>query len=107
MIIYFFFQAEDGIRVPRVTGVKTCALPFFALEANVVRGGDAPDVPSGASPPRTTLASSATSATTVPRTRSKIGRASCREREEISGVPGSLKKKKRSETRIHDDKKIR
>src|SRR5207247_4196031 len=25
----FFFQAEDGIRVPLVTGVQTCALPIF------------------------------------------------------------------------------
>src|SRR5574342_1282236 len=24
----FFFQAEDGIRVPVVTGVQTCALPI-------------------------------------------------------------------------------
>src|SRR5260370_8382746 len=27
-IIFFFFQAEDGIRDSRVTGVKTCALPI-------------------------------------------------------------------------------
>src|SRR5690348_17937854 len=26
----FFFQAEDGIRDGRVTGVQTCALPIFA-----------------------------------------------------------------------------
>src|SRR5688500_20254069 len=26
----FFFQAEDGIRDYRVTGVQTCALPIFA-----------------------------------------------------------------------------
>src|SRR6266446_8667280 len=25
---YFFFQAEDGIRVYKVTGVQTCALPI-------------------------------------------------------------------------------
>src|SRR5215207_10753288 len=25
---FFFFQAEDGIRVPLVTGVQTCALPI-------------------------------------------------------------------------------
>src|SRR5438105_8011135 len=29
----FFFQAEDGIRDPHVTGVQTCALPIFAPEA--------------------------------------------------------------------------
>src|SRR5690348_18508551 len=27
-IIFFFFQAEDGIRDGRVTGVQTCALPI-------------------------------------------------------------------------------
>src|SRR5688500_19141559 len=28
IIIYFFFQAEDGIRDYKVTGVQTCALPI-------------------------------------------------------------------------------
>src|SRR5690348_17983592 len=27
---YFFFQAEDGIRDGRVTGVQTCALPIWS-----------------------------------------------------------------------------
>src|SRR5215213_4899915 len=27
---FFFFQAEDGIRVWSVTGVQTCALPIYA-----------------------------------------------------------------------------
>src|SRR6266704_4491904 len=30
MIIFFFFQAEDGIRDRNVTGVQTCALPISA-----------------------------------------------------------------------------
>src|SRR5256885_7550385 len=29
-IIFFFFQAEDGIRDYKVTGVQTCALPIFS-----------------------------------------------------------------------------
>src|SRR2546426_5171771 len=29
MIFFFFFQAEDGIRDYKVTGVQTCALPIF------------------------------------------------------------------------------
>src|SRR5207249_7517504 len=29
--IYFFFQAEDGIRDRNVTGVQTCALPISFL----------------------------------------------------------------------------
>src|SRR5438876_9572331 len=28
IIAFFFFQAEDGIRDGRVTGVQTCALPI-------------------------------------------------------------------------------
>src|SRR5688500_19850324 len=28
-LIYFFFQAEDGIRDYKVTGVQTCALPIY------------------------------------------------------------------------------
>src|SRR5699024_1726744 len=27
--VFFFFQAEDGIRDRNVTGVQTCALPIF------------------------------------------------------------------------------
>src|SRR5256886_3172844 len=30
--IFFFFQAEDGIRDLTVTGVQTCALPIFTRE---------------------------------------------------------------------------
>src|SRR5438876_6018839 len=29
---FFFFQAEDGIRDGRVTGVQTCALPILSGE---------------------------------------------------------------------------
>src|SRR2546429_7043413 len=30
--VFFFFQAEDGIRDVAVTGVQTCALPIFRPE---------------------------------------------------------------------------
>src|SRR5256886_15089081 len=29
--IFFFFQAEDGIRDLTVTGVQTCALPIYSV----------------------------------------------------------------------------
>src|SRR5438445_11081027 len=32
-VIFFFFQAEDGIRDIGVTGVQTCALPILKIEA--------------------------------------------------------------------------
>src|SRR5256885_8632107 len=44
---FFFFQAEDGIRDYKVTGVQTCALPIFARlnllgrAARVLDGADA------------------------------------------------------------------
>src|SRR5256884_5331811 len=30
--VFFFFQAEDGIRDVAVTGVQTCALPIFGSD---------------------------------------------------------------------------
>src|SRR6266404_6946126 len=35
LLIFFFFQAEDGIRDKLVTGVQTCALPIYAPEQQV------------------------------------------------------------------------
>src|SRR5256885_4086960 len=36
LLLFFFFQAEDGIRDYKVTGVQTCALPICA---KLVKGG--------------------------------------------------------------------
>src|SRR6266487_5457529 len=35
MGVFFFFQAEDGIRDGRVTGVQTCALPISCLTSSI------------------------------------------------------------------------
>src|SRR5690606_40316925 len=35
-VVFFFFQAEDGIRDFHVTGVQTCALPIFAGVINII-----------------------------------------------------------------------
>src|SRR6266487_5219138 len=37
--VFFFFQAEDGIRDGRVTGVQTCALPISPLLAHLEANG--------------------------------------------------------------------
>src|SRR5256885_16231174 len=37
MSIFFFFQAEDGIRDYKVTGVQTCALPICSRAAQRAR----------------------------------------------------------------------
>src|SRR5438876_5408127 len=34
LIFFFFFQAEDGIRDGRVTGVQTCALPISSRRSS-------------------------------------------------------------------------
>src|SRR5690625_7417335 len=34
-MLFFFFQAEDGIRDGHVTGVQTCALPIFMARKSV------------------------------------------------------------------------
>src|SRR5699024_11747464 len=40
-LIYFFFQAEDGIRYRNVTGVQTCALPIYRSGAGGCGDGEA------------------------------------------------------------------
>src|SRR6266536_5051635 len=37
-ISFFFFQAEDGIRDPLVTGVQTCALPIWLPDLIAAKG---------------------------------------------------------------------
>src|SRR5256885_9747038 len=36
--VFFFFQAEDGIRDYKVTGVQTCALPIFPKAPDFLEG---------------------------------------------------------------------
>src|SRR5256885_719911 len=38
LLFFFFFQAEDGIRDYKVTGVQTCALPIFDVKECQQRG---------------------------------------------------------------------
>src|SRR5256885_7551850 len=51
LCIFFFFQAEDGIRDYKVTGVQTCALPIcarlFDRGARPGAGNRAAGAPSG------------------------------------------------------------
>src|SRR3989441_12166177 len=44
-VIFFFFQAEDGIRDKLVTGVQTCALPIADLIHVVANGLPASAMP--------------------------------------------------------------
>src|SRR2546426_10909401 len=42
LAIFFFFQAEDGIRDYKVTGVQTCALPISAAQEAAFRAAGIP-----------------------------------------------------------------
>src|SRR5207253_6431320 len=46
LFLFFFFQAEDGIRDGHVTGVQTCALPIFARPASRSTARSSPTSPS-------------------------------------------------------------
>ena len=74
-IIFFFFQAEDGIRDWSVTGVQTCALPIFYMSGFGAAGSTlgVPDIGlMSATEMADRVRALAASA--------QIGRASCRER---------------------------
>src|SRR2546422_11414779 len=95
---FFFFQAEDGIRDVAVTGVQTCALPIFPFRGRLllVDTGVRRTLGAGAYNERTRECRAA-----LERLRVEIGRASCRERVEISVVAVSLKKNNIIEIRLY------
>src|SRR5690606_39319694 len=58
--VFFFFQAEDGIRDFHVTGVQTCALPIFDTSTAIADAAFAPATTSGsAARPRSSAAAAA------------------------------------------------
>src|SRR2546430_11538918 len=89
-LVYFFFQAEDGIRDLTVTGVQTCALPIFADAVLDSYWADAPrqrDLLRDGGPGREVIIGGGFHAAVYAATRvlagfpkPQIGRASCRER---------------------------
>src|SRR5688572_31635422 len=103
----FFFQAEDGIRDLTVTGVQTCALPIFAVGRSKEPEASPEPILGGPCSKRWPRQHPATPCRYGSRCRDvrrprtdwrrsgrEIGRASCRERVEISVGFGSLKEKR-------------
>src|SRR5437763_9759864 len=87
--VFFFFQAEDGIRDTSVTGVQTCALPISGRRLGVrelVVGQEAD------------ARSARAHALAVLRIRGKIGRASCRERVRRARVHACERRKRMHRT---------
>src|SRR5262249_59000859 len=101
---FFFFQAEDGIRDWSVTGVQTCALPIWpGRRREPFRGPGAAAAAgrcgSGQSDGDAALGvpeADELSRSTITFSSWKIGRASCRERGEISVGGVSLRKESKS-----------
>src|SRR5207237_5871715 len=69
VLVFFFFQAEDGIRDSSVTGVQTCALPICFLEPAVEPQETTSKSPVGSPSGNTLGMSSATAATFAARIR--------------------------------------
>src|SRR5205823_10928744 len=104
---FFFFQAEDGIRDKLVTGVQTCALPILLLHVGLamrwsLATGDLSIRVSETKLPAyqayvkkyngiSTFVQNEGNAVKA-RPVLEIGRASCRERVEISVVGVALRK---------------
>src|SRR5256885_12809657 len=100
---YFFFQAEDGIRDYKVTGVQTCALPIWLPRQRAAPRGRRRRQHGDLLPHRRRRLRRARRARAgsgggagddeQPRARQQIGRGACRERGEISVGAVSFKKK--------------
>src|SRR2546425_13097204 len=102
-MLFFFFQAEDGIRDKLVTGVQTCALPILIAWTSLRRVLARPLVIAlllfvivtiFAVRKALLYAADPVGEKDCPPV-SQIGRASCRERGKFWWVPDPLKKKKK------------
>src|SRR5205809_8027964 len=96
--MYFFFQAEDGIRDVAVTGVQTCALPIWKNRPSFpLATTDGSSWSSGAGTVAARVASTEASEARKSSRYSvvKIGRASCRERVYNSVVAVGYKNKEK------------
>src|SRR5688500_20046443 len=102
-LTFFFFQAEDGIRDYKVTGVQTCALPIYEQAPDRPGGGGGGAA--GAGGPLRLLEGDdqdqeeahgydeAGEELGHAALQVEIGRASCRERVESSRVSVSVERK--------------
>src|SRR5205809_6977088 len=101
---FFFFQAEDGIRDVAVTGVQTCALPISPT-AQICSSSRRTSAAICSRRTRARCSAFWRRRKGARRVRrGEIGRASCRERVEMSvGAGGVEKKEKKREERAESE----
>src|SRR3989441_4590411 len=68
VVLFFFFQAEDGIRDKLVTGVQTCALPICPPVNSITECIKAPDAHSAHAASNSRLNKLASTLTAFPQT---------------------------------------
>src|SRR5262249_61710405 len=96
MLIIFFFQAEDGIRYWSVTGVQTCALPISEVHVRFLHRSLRWSIKKSSLPSKASMKKPHVNFRSVRGNTSrlrKIGRASCRERGEMSVSDVALNRK--------------
>src|SRR5688500_20212300 len=93
-MLSFFFQAEDGIRDYKVTGVQTCALPISSTSSSTSGASSCSGGRLGGArwpwPPCSGRVTRRRTFTGL----EEIGRASCREGVWVAAVGGAFKKKR-------------
>src|SRR5207245_3181681 len=103
LLFVFFFQAEDGIRDATVTGVQTCALPIYPGRHDPLRSRTVHVAPPGIVATRVPVLGLPRRSCAGPRhawigmesVLCKIGRASCREREERGGAGENVERERK------------
>src|SRR5207245_4743643 len=93
LIVFFFFQAEDGIRDATVTGVQTCALPILFGDLSNSTGLSTKGVAVSAGAGALFWHDVTNSAGSLFRV--EIGRASCREKSVDGGGRGGIRGEER------------
>src|SRR5437016_14401639 len=94
-VVFFFFQAEDGIRDWSVTGVQTCALPIWAQrQPDRAARAEGTTYPRGAQSPAGDHGHASRHCLHAA-TQAEIGRASCRKECRSRWSPDHEKKNKR------------
>src|SRR4051794_41839680 len=95
LVLVFFFQAEDGIRDGRVTGVQTCALPILRRSTWASRSGRRSSTPTRTRSSRPSWRRSRSEERRVGKEGgSRRGPEALKEKRHAEGAPAGAKKQR-------------